>query len=78
MSHRTSDDEFADYGSPLDAPAAATPAPVQAPPVPAPPLQPSTPRGDPLRSSLLKKPLDAGLAIGAGEPAAAIRRRGRR
>ena len=46
-----SDDEFADYG---EAPAL-QPAPVPAPP---PPLAPTPP--SPLRSSLLKKPLDAG------------------
>ncbi len=49
MTHR--DDEFADYGSPLDA------VPLQpAAPMPVPP----SPRGEALRSSLLKKPLDAG------------------
>jgi len=54
MSHR--DDEFADYGSSLDAPPL-QPAPAPAPmPVPVPP----SPRGEALRSSLLKKPLDAG------------------
>jgi len=47
MSHRMSDDEFADYG---DAPALQP-----ATPAPAPAATPS-----PLRSSLLKKPLDAG------------------
>jgi DNA helicase HerA-like ATPase len=51
MSHRMSDDEFADYA---DAPAL-QPAP---PPVPALPIQPA-PQNQ-LRSSLLKKPLDAG------------------
>lgn len=51
MSHRGGDDEFAEYNSPLDA------APLQpaAPPMPVPP----SPRGEALRSSLLKKPLDA-------------------
>ncbi len=54
MSHRSSiDDDFADYASPLDA------APLQpaqpAAPVPVPP----SPRGEALRSSLLKKPLEA-------------------
>jgi len=50
MSHRGGDDEFADYNSPLDA------APLQpAAPMPVPP----SPRGEALRSSLLKKPLDA-------------------
>ena len=51
MSHRMSDDEFADYG---DAPALK---PAPPPSVPAPPLAP-TPQS-PQRSSLLKKPLDA-------------------
>ena len=50
MSHR-GDDEFLDYSSPLDA------APLQ-PAAPAMPVPPS-PRGEALRSSLLKKPLDA-------------------
>jgi uncharacterized protein len=50
MSHRSGDDEFADYNSPLDA------APLQpAMPLPVPP----SPRGEALRSSLLKKALDA-------------------
>jgi DNA helicase HerA-like ATPase len=54
MSHRSSiDDDFADYAAPLDV------APLQpaqpAAPVPVPP----SPRGEALRSSLLKKPLEA-------------------
>jgi DNA helicase HerA-like ATPase len=55
MSHRSGDDETADYGSPFDAPALqpASPQPPLAPPV-APAPQPSG-----LRFSLLKKPLDA-------------------
>jgi hypothetical protein len=53
MSHRVSDDEFSDYGSPLDAPALQPGAPMQ-PAVPVPP----SPRGETLRSSLLRKPLD--------------------
>jgi hypothetical protein len=52
MSHRMSDDEFADYG---DAPPL-QPAPT--PPVQAPSVQPAP--ASPLCSSLLKKPLDAG------------------
>ena len=49
MTHR--DDEFADYGSPLDN------VPLQpAPPMPVPP----SPRAEALRSSLLKKPLESG------------------
>src|SRR5476649_2583121 len=53
MSHRASDDEFNDYG---DAPALQPAAP-QMPAAPAP--IPPSPRGEALRSSLLKKPLDA-------------------
>jgi DNA helicase HerA-like ATPase len=53
MSHRSGDDEMADYGSPFDAPAL-QPAVPQAPPMPPPAPQPNG-----LRSSLLKKPLDA-------------------
>jgi hypothetical protein len=55
MSHRMSDDDFTDYS---DAPAlqpAPTPPPMPAGPAPVPP----SPRGEALRSSLLKKPLDA-------------------
>ena len=57
MSHRMADDEFGDYASPLDAPALQPPmpqAPSYQPPPPAPAAQPGA-----LRSSLLKKPLDA-------------------
>ena len=50
MSHRGGEDEFADYNSPIEA------APLQ----PAPPAMPPSPRGEALRSSLLKKPLEAG------------------
>jgi hypothetical protein len=54
MSHRSGDDEFADYNSPIEA------APMQ-PAMPAAPI-PVTPssRGEALRSSLLKKPLESG------------------
>jgi hypothetical protein len=53
MSHRVTDDDgVPDYG---DTPALAPAAPM-APPAPVPP----SPRGEALRSSLLKKPLDAG------------------
>jgi DNA helicase HerA-like ATPase len=52
MSHRMSEDDYGDYG---DAPSLQ---PAQ-PPVQAPPMQPP-PRPEGLRSSLLKKPLDAG------------------
>jgi hypothetical protein len=51
MTHRGGDDEFPDYNSPLDA------APLQ-PAAPAMPVPPA-PRGEALRSSLLKKPLEA-------------------
>jgi len=64
MSHRMSDDDSVpDYGSPLDAPALQPAAPV-APAAPMAPVPPPSPRGEALRSSLLKKPLDAG-ALGA-------------
>jgi hypothetical protein len=54
MSHRGGEDEFADYNSPLDA------APLQ-PAMPAAPVPvPPSPRGEALRSSLLKKPLETG------------------
>jgi hypothetical protein len=60
MSHRGSgDDDFGDLGSPLDAPAlqpAQQPAPVT--PVTPPPSS----RGEALRASILKKPLDAGAS----------------
>ena len=57
MSHRSGgDDEFADYAAPMDAaPLQPAQAPVMAAPVP------PSPRGEALRSSLLKKPLDASL-----------------
>jgi hypothetical protein len=58
MSYRMSDDDVADYGSALDA-SARPPAAAQVPSPQAPQLQPA-PRPDALRSSLLKKPLDAG------------------
>jgi hypothetical protein len=67
MSHRTGvEDEFPEYSSPLDSPALqpvhpASPAHTAHPaPPPMPPLAvPPSPRGEALRSSLLKKPLDA-------------------
>ncbi len=55
MSHRMGEDELPDYGSPVDAPAL-QPAPPAAPAMPATP--PPSPRGEALRASLLKKPLD--------------------
>jgi DNA helicase HerA-like ATPase len=57
MSHRTGADEL-DYSSPLDAPALQPAAPA------APAVPPPSPRGEALRSSLLKKPLDAGALAG--------------
>jgi hypothetical protein len=65
MSHRMADDEFADYGSPAEAPTL-QPAQPQAPtyqPPPQPPQQPST-----FRSSILKKPLDANSLGGPSNP----------
>ncbi|HEX5212955.1 MAG TPA: DUF87 domain-containing protein [Pseudolabrys sp.] len=59
MSHRA-DDEFADYSSFDSAPLQPAQIPVAAPPVP------PSPRGEALRSTLLKKPLDAG-AIGPSQ-----------
>jgi hypothetical protein len=56
MSHRVGEDDL-DYGSTLDAPAL-QPAMPAAPPAPVP--VPPSPRGEALRSSLLKKPLEAG------------------
>jgi len=53
MSHRGGDDEFSDYNSTPDA----TPLQPAAPAMPMP--VPPSPRGEALRSSLLKKPLDA-------------------
>jgi hypothetical protein len=50
MSHRVADDDFNDFA---DAPSL-QPAPMQAPSIPA-----AAPRPEGLRSSLLKKPLDA-------------------
>jgi DNA helicase HerA-like ATPase len=70
MSHRMAEDEFADGGSPLDTPAL-QPALPQTPPVQAPPMQPAyqpPPPPNTLRTSILKKPLDAN-ALG-GTPAA--------
>jgi uncharacterized protein DUF87 len=64
MSHRMSEDEYADYGAPSDTPPLQpsppqTPA-YQPPPQPAPAAQPSA-----LRASLLKMPLDANSLGGA-------------
>jgi len=60
MSHRMGADEL-DYSSPLDAPALHPALPA------APVAPPPSPRGEALRSSLLKKPLDANTL--AGPPA---------
>jgi hypothetical protein len=63
MSHRTAEDDgVPDYGSPLDTPTLAPAAPM-APAAPLPP--PPSSRGEALRSSLLKRPLDAGT-LGGG------------
>ncbi len=56
MSHRAGDTDFSDYGSSLDA-APLQPVLPQAPTAPMP--VPPSPRGEALRSSLLKKPLEA-------------------
>lgn len=67
MSHRMSEEDL-DYNSPPDAPAL-QPA---APSAPAAPITPPlSPRGEALRASLLKKPLDAGTlgAVPSGYPA---------
>jgi DNA helicase HerA-like ATPase len=63
MNHRMSDDDM-DYSSPLDAPAL-QPAQAPAPPVYSPPPQ-AAPQPSALRSSLLKKPLDAGVGAPQG------------
>jgi hypothetical protein len=59
MSHRMSDEEYADYGASSEAPPLQPSAP-QAPAYQPTPLQPA-PAAQPsaLRSSILKKPLDA-------------------
>ena len=71
MSHRVSeDDSLPDYGSPLDAPSlqpTAPMAPKAAPAAPVPP-PPSPSRGEALRSSLLKKPLDASFGGAPSSP----------
>jgi len=68
MSHRVSEDEYVDYGDapPLQPAPAAAPY-TQAPSVPPPPPPPA-PAHSPLRSSLLKKPLDAGSFSGVNPP----------
>jgi DNA helicase HerA-like ATPase len=64
MSHRSGDEDLVDYTTPFD-PAPLQPAP---PPTPAMPMPvPPSARGEALRSSLLKKPLDAS-AFGAPQP----------
>ena len=65
MSHRGGDDDFADYSTSSDAAPLQPAAPVA--PMPVPP----SPRGEALRSSLLKKPLDASLAHRRKRPKAA-------
>jgi DNA helicase HerA-like ATPase len=59
MSHRVSEDDYADYGDPPPLQPAAHPAPLSQSPSVA-PHTPPAPTPSPLRSSLLKKPLDAG------------------
>ncbi|MCF8477479.1 MAG: DUF87 domain-containing protein [Pseudolabrys sp.] len=78
MSHRMGDDMYDDGGSPLDAPALQpAQAPAQYPPQYAPPAQAHAPAYAPaaapparegLRSSLLKKPLDAGFGTAPKPP----------
>jgi hypothetical protein len=63
MSHRA-DDEFADYGSSFES-VPLQPVMTQVPAAPVPP----SPRGEALRSSLLKKPLDAALGTPQPQPA---------
>jgi hypothetical protein len=58
MSHRMGEDDVLDYGAPLDSPALQPAAPA------GPVAPPPSPRGEALRASLLKKPLDSG-ALGA-------------
>jgi hypothetical protein len=69
MSHRMNDDDSVpDHGSPLDAPALQPAAPA-APAMPAAPLPPPpSARGEALRSSLLKKPLDASIGGAPANP----------
>lgn len=64
MSHRGSEDDFADYNSPIEATPLQPAAPIMAAPVP--PL----PRGEALRAGLLKKPIEAGSfsSAQAGKP----------
>jgi hypothetical protein len=62
MSHRMAgDDDLLDYGSSFDNPLAPA-----APAAPAPP--PPSPRGEMLRASLLKKPIEVGLGSAMGGP----------
>jgi DNA helicase HerA-like ATPase len=68
MSHRMGDDDsLPDYGASLDAPALQPAAAAPAAPV-APVAPPPSPRGEALRSSLLKRPLDASLGAPASPP----------
>jgi DNA helicase HerA-like ATPase len=71
MSHRMSeDDSLPDYGSPPDAPSLQPTAPMapKAPPAAPVPPPPSPSRGEALRSSLLKKPLDASFGGTSSSP----------
>ena len=65
MSHR-SDDDFGDYSSPLDSPALQPGAQPLAPAAPVPP--PPSPRGENLRSSLLRKPLETAAPAAPRSP----------
>jgi len=66
MSHRVSEEDYMDYG---DAPPLQpAPAPAQYAPPPVAPPPPPQPAHSPLRSSLLKKPLDAGTFGGPVNP----------
>jgi len=68
MSHRMSeDDSLPDYGSPPDAPSLQPTAPMAPKAAPVPP-PPSPSRGEALRSSLLKKPLDASFGGTSSSP----------
>ena len=66
MSHRMSDDDFMDYGAPAEPPPL-QPAMPQAPSYQPPPQAAPAPQPGALRSSLLKKPLDAN-SLGSNPP----------
>jgi hypothetical protein len=65
MSHRGGGEEAMECGAPLEAPLQ----PAPPPPIPqAPVAPPVSPRGEALRASLLKKPLDASLGGARSQP----------